>query len=252
MQKAVIGGIVVLLLVVVGVGVYFLRLTAPVAVSQPATAGAVATTDSTSISNAVISSAATNAPVTGVAGSQVYRIDPAQSQAAYHAKETFINRNNQLNAPVGVTKAITGEVTINRAQPAASKISDIVIDVSQLKSDSDRRDNAIKRQWLESSHYPLATFSHATISDLPSSLQEGTPFPFKMSGDMTVHGTTKPVTWAVTATLQGTTLRGQATTLLKMSTFNVKAPDIAGILRAEDDVTLTLDFVAVAQGAATQ
>ncbi|MBA3945977.1 MAG: YceI family protein [Herpetosiphonaceae bacterium] len=251
MQKTVLAGIAVLLLLLLAVSVYFFRLTAPVAVSQPATLVAGATTGSTGAAT-VAATTASNATSAGSSGTQVYRIDPAQSQAAYHAKETFINRNNQFNAPVGVTKAITGEVTINRAQPAASRIGDIVIDISQLKSDSDRRDNAIRRQWLESSRYPLATFSHATISDLPSSLQEGTLFPFKMSGDMTLRGTTKPVTWTVNATLQGTTLRGQATTPLKLSTFNIQAPDIAGILRADDDVTLTLDFVAVAQGAATQ
>ena len=177
------------------------------------------------------------------AAAQVYRIDATQSKASYTVSETFLDGNRIVDA-VGVTSAVAGDILIDRTTPANSQVGEIVVDISQLTSDSNRRDNAIRRQWLESAKYPLATFSNAVISELPAELREGTPFSFKITGDMKLHDTTQPMTWDVTMTLQGDGLTGTATTVFKMSSFNVDPPDIAGVLTVEDDVALTLDIVA--------
>jgi polyisoprenoid-binding protein YceI len=65
-----------------------------------------------------------------------------------------------------------------------------------------------------------------------------------MTGDMTIREMTRKQTWDVTATLDGDTLRGTAKTDIKMTQYGVDPPDIAGFVRVEDDVVLTLDFVA--------
>jgi polyisoprenoid-binding protein YceI len=59
-----------------------------------------------------------------------------------------------------------------------------------------------------------------------------------------VHTVTKPVTWDMTARLTGNTLTGLATTTVKMSDFGVGPITLAGILQTQDDVKLTLNFVA--------
>ena len=182
-------------------------------------------------------------PAVAPAAAQVYRIDATQSKASYKVSETFLDGNRIVDA-VGVTSAVAGDILIDRTTPANSQVGEIVVDISQLTSDSNRRDNAIRRQWLESAKYPLATFSNAVISELPAELREGTPFSFKITGDMKLHDTTQPMTWDVTMTLQGDGLTGTATTVFKMSSFNVDPPDIAGVLTVEDDVALTLDIVA--------
>ncbi len=247
-------------IVAIASAIYFYQLTADVDVSDasPVAKTLVVPTSNAAISLPVIvgggeSSAATPAtdpttaaPTTAApttAAAQVYRIDAAQSVATYTVSETFLD-DNRVGDAIGTTSAIAGDILIDRANPSASQIGEIVVDISQLTSDSERRDNAIRRNWLESAKYPLATFNNGTISDLPGTLSEGTPFTFKITGDMTIHDTTSPVIWNVTMTLDGNTLRGSATTEFKMSDFNVQAPDIAGIVKAEDDVLLTLDIVA--------
>lgn len=185
----------------------------------------------------------TTAPAPAPAAAQVYRIDATQSKASYTVSETFLDGNRIVDA-VGVTSAVAGDILIDRTTPANSQVGEIVVDISQLTSDSNRRDNAIRRQWLESAKYPLATFNNAVISELPAELSEGTPFSFKITGDMKLHDTTQPMTWEVTMTLQGDGLTGTATTAFKMSSFNVDPPDIAGVLTVEDDVALTLEIVA--------
>ncbi len=246
------------LLAVIAGAVYYFRLTADVEVSDASpvaptlavpTAAASPTTAAVEPTAASADpAAATTAPAATapVAGARVYRIDAAQSTATYTVSETFFRENNRVANAVGTTNAIAGDILIDTANPAGSQVGDIVVDISQLKSDSNRRDNAIRREWLESATYPLATFANARIVDLPSDLQAGQPFSFKLEGDMTIHDTTNPVVWDVTLVLDGDTLRGSASTTLAMSDYNVSPPDIAGILKAEDTALLGLQFIATA------
>ena len=50
----------------------------------------------------------------------------------------------------------------------------------------------------------------------------------------------------MTATLSGDTLQGKTSTGIKMSQYGVDPPNIPGFVRVEDEVALTLEFVATA------
>ena len=129
----------------------------------------------------------------------VYRIDPAQSEAHYEVGETFF-QGNRFNLAIGRTKGVAGEVLVDFANPANSQIGTIVIDVSQLTSDEGRRDNFIRNNALQSSKYPQATFKPTKIEGLPASVKPGDQLTLKVTGDLTVKETTKPVTFDVTLT----------------------------------------------------
>ena len=179
----------------------------------------------------------------GAASTQTtFTIDPAQSTVTYAVDETFLNQNNKLNTAVGKTSEISGELVLDLANPANSASGEFTVDISTLTTDSSRRDNAIRRQWLESAQYPTATFTINQVTGFPANPQEGQPINFKLVGDLTIRETTKPVTWDVTATLNGDQLTGTATTFLMMQDWGVTPPDIAGMLIVKDGVTLTLDF----------
>jgi polyisoprenoid-binding protein YceI len=174
---------------------------------------------------------------------RVYRIDPKRSRATYKVDEVFLE-DNRLESPAGTTRAVSGEIRVNPEKPESTRVGEIAVDISQLETDQPRRDNAIRRQWLESATYPIARFRNAKLSALPARVEDGKPFTFKMTGDMTIRETTRKQTWDVTATLAGNTLQGTATTNIKMTQYGVDPPDIAGFVRVEDDVALTLEFVA--------
>lgn len=174
----------------------------------------------------------------------VFKIVPGESQASYEVGETFFNQNNRFNVAVGVTTAIQGEIEANLANPPASRIGPITIDVSQLRSDSSRRDNYIRNNALESARYPTATFVPTQIEGLPTSYVEGQDYTFRVTGNLTVRDVTREVTFDVTARLEGQTLSGTATTKILMSDFGIGPIDLVGVLRTEDEVKLTLRFVA--------
>ncbi|MGQ9813903.1 MAG: YceI family protein [Candidatus Roseilinea sp.] len=210
---------------------------------QPAAPTAVPTAISTeSTAPAEATAVAQQAPV----GSSkiTLKIVPEESRASYAVDETFLNQNNRLATAIGVTTIISGEIALDVQAPANTTISEITVDISALKSDSDRRDSAIRSNWLESAKYPIARFVPTAYEALPNTYEIGQELIFKITGDMTVRETTIPVTWEVKARYDGSQLVGTATTRIKMSSFNFAAPSIAGILRAEDDATLTLEFVA--------
>ncbi len=175
----------------------------------------------------------------------LYRIDPEQSSATYSVQETFLE-DARVTTAEGTTNAVAGEVRVNAGDFGRSQVGEIVVDISQLESDEPRRDNAIRRRWLESAKYPEATFANAVISGGPNSVTPGQPFMFQMTGNMTIREATRKHTWNVTATIEDNVLRGEATTKLRMSDYGVDPPNIGGFVAVEDELTLTLNIVAQA------
>jgi polyisoprenoid-binding protein YceI len=174
---------------------------------------------------------------------QVYRIDAAQSEVHYEVNETIF-QGNRLNTAIGRTKGIAGDIAVNVAQPSKSQMGPMVINVSQFKSDEDRRDNFIRRSYLQSTQYPTATFVTKSIDGLPAQIKVGDQVSFTMGGDLTVKQATKPVTWQVTLKLENNRLVGSASTQITMSEFGV-GPIQIPLLSTEDAVKLVFDFVAM-------
>jgi polyisoprenoid-binding protein YceI len=186
--------------------------------------------------------AAAPAPATG--GVERFVIDSSASQALYHVGETFFNRNNQFKIAVGTTHGIQGQILVNRAHPSQSRIGPITVDISQLTSDSRRRDREIRSQWLESARYPTAVFTPTSIDGLPDAYVDGRAIPIRIAGNLEVHGVTKPVTFTGTVTLNGQTLTGDATTSVLMTDFGFDPPSLLGFLQAQNQVELEIQFTA--------
>ncbi len=171
-------------------------------------------------------------------------IDPEQSRVTYEVGETFINDNNRFQVAVGVTNTIEGEVYANPTNPPLSQIGTITINIRDFQSDSSRRDNVIRGQWLESEKYPLATFVPTEITNLPETYSPGETYSFTVTGELTVREITQTVSFEVTASYTGDVLSGNASTTILMSDFNVGPISIMGILNTEDEVKINFDFVA--------
>ena len=125
--------------------------------------------------------------------------------------------------------------------PGQSKIE---VDLRQLKSDEGMRDNYIQRTPLQTSTYPMATFVPSKVTGMPWPLPSSGTATFTMVGDLTVHGTTKPVSWTVSATFAGSQVSGSATTPFSFSGFGMTAPHTAIALSVQDGGTLALQFAA--------
>jgi polyisoprenoid-binding protein YceI len=189
---------------------------------------------------------ATEAPA--AAGARTFAIVPEQSTASYLVDEAFLGQNIDWVKTEGKTSAVTGNITLNidgaTVQPGDNEIT---VDLRTLTSDQRRRDNAIKTRWLESEKYPYAVFKATEVSDFPADAALGQDVSFKLAGDMTIREITQPLTFNVTAKIDGDTLSGSAQTVLLMKDFGFDPPDIAGMLKVTDGVTVTVNFAAAEQ-----
>lgn len=179
---------------------------------------------------------------------KVYTIVPEESEVSYSVDEVFLREGTQYATAVGITQEINGEVYYDPQNPQNSDVGEITIDISAFTSDSDRRDQAIRDDWLESATYPIATFQPTSIEGLPEEYTEGEEMTLQITGDLTVREVTTPVTFETTGMIEGDEMQGTATTTVLMTDFGFDPPDIANILKAENEVRITFNFSARANG----
>jgi polyisoprenoid-binding protein YceI len=171
----------------------------------------------------------------------VFRVVPDQSEARYRVREQLANLQFPSDA-VGRTKAISGTVAFASDGSIVSSASKLTVDLTTLQSNEQRRDNFIKSNTLEVSRYPAAEFVPREARGLPWPLPASGEATFQLVGDMTIHGTTRPVTWDVTAKFAGDQVTGTATTSFKFGDFNMQVPRVAVVLSVEDNIRLEVDF----------
>lgn len=175
---------------------------------------------------------------------ELWTIDPERSEVIYRVDETFLQQVTRATA-VGVTRAVEGQIRIDPARLQQMEVSPVRVDISQFKSDQPRRDERIRRQWLESAKYPIAQFVVASVEGLPEQYEAGQAVPVKVHGELTVRETTRPVTWEGVLTLEDGLLKGELETEILMTDFDFDPPSILGVLRADNEVHLTFNFTAV-------
>ncbi|HLF01658.1 MAG TPA: YceI family protein [Anaerolineales bacterium] len=175
---------------------------------------------------------------------RAYKIVPDESTASYRVGEVFINENNRYNLAIGATNVVEGEIQLNFTHPEQSTVGVITVDISTLTSDSSRRDNRIRREWLESTKFPIVTFTPTAVTGISPTARPGDDIAFQITGDLLIRETTRPATFEITAKLDGDSLTGTATTTILMTDFNFDPPDIAGMLKAENEAILEFKFVA--------
>lgn len=176
------------------------------------------------------------------AGSQVYVITPARSEAKFEIDEVL---NNSPFHVVGTTRDVSGQITVNQADPKLSSISTIIINARTLKTDSQMRDGMIGRMILKSQDNEFITFKTTSVSGLPEKPEIGKEYNFDVRGTLTVAGTSKEATFAVTAkAISETEIQGVAKTTIKYQDYSISIPKVPKVASVEDDVTLTFTFVA--------
>ncbi|MEZ5382622.1 MAG: YceI family protein [Microthrixaceae bacterium] len=173
----------------------------------------------------------------------LYRIDASQSKVTYRVEEKLAGASHTAT---GTTQGIAGDIALNTANPADSRVGDIVVNVQQLTSDQRLRDERLRHDFLESNDYQTATFSPRRLAGMPMQLEAGTEVSFELSGDLTVKETTKPVTLAATGRLtDDDELHVDATSTVSLAEFGVGPINLVGLATAGDEAELIFELVAV-------
>jgi polyisoprenoid-binding protein YceI len=163
------------------------------------------------------------------------------NEARYRVREQLAGFDLPNDA-VGVTKDISGRITVGSDGKIVRDSSKIVVLLTGLKSDKARRDGFLQRSTLETSKFPQVELVPVSFDGLNAPLPSGSSKTFALVGDLTVHGVTHPTTWQVTAHADGNDIVGTAVTAFTFKDFELVQPRVPVVLSVADTIKLEYDF----------
>jgi polyisoprenoid-binding protein YceI len=175
----------------------------------------------------------------------LYRIDSANSEAKFVLQEDL--RGTRIDV-IGTTSEVAGDIILDFANPAASQIGTIRINARTLATDEEMRNRAIRSRVLQSAsdEYEFIEFVPTAITGLPASVNVGETHSFAITGNLTLVGQTREVTFDAQATLESESqLNGSATTTINYTEWGIAIPTAPGVANVTPEVTLSIDFAAM-------
>ncbi len=165
------------------------------------------------------------------------------SFVGYRVRETFAGVSVAQDA-VGRTDDVQGELTVD-ADGATVSAATVTAGLQSLESDEERRDDAIRGRGLETDRFPEATFALQDPLELPSPPTAGEDVTATASGDLTLHGVTRPVDVPIEARWSGSTIEVVGTIQIAFADYDIEPPSVGGFVSVEDEgeIELQLTFV---------
>jgi polyisoprenoid-binding protein YceI len=176
-----------------------------------------------------------------LAHADTWQIDPS------HTNVEFTVRHMMISNVKGQFQKTTGTIAVNGDDPDSAKI-DATIDASSINTRVEKRDAHLKSpDFLDVAKYPTITFKSTKVE------AEG-PNKWKVTGDLTLHGVTKPVVLEVESAgppihdpMGNTRAGASATTKINRSDYGLtwnKALESGGVL-VGDEVAISIDVEAI-------
>jgi polyisoprenoid-binding protein YceI len=176
-----------------------------------------------------------------LARADTWQIDPP------HTNVEFTVRHMMISNVKGQFQKTSGTVAVNGNDPVSAKI-DATIEASSIDTRVEKRDAHLKSPaFLDVDKFPTITFKSTKV-------EAAGPGKWKVTGDLTLHGVTKPVVLDVEGTgapindpMGNTRAGASATTKIKRSDFGLtwnKALEAGGVM-VGDEVAISIDVEAI-------
>ena len=224
-------------LVVVGVGgpfvyIHFIEGPAPAKLSLPTTSSATtgkttAATSSQTTQRSKTSEALTAA--TSVSGT--WNVG-AGSVVGYRVQEVLIGQNSTA---VGRTSEVWGSLTI--ADGEVSKAA-FTANMASVKSDQSARNGQFDGRIMDVSAYPTAKFELTSTIALGALPPTGKVKTYHGTGDLTMHGATRPISFTISAERASNSIYALADINIVFANWDISNPSIGGFVTTQDHGTL--------------
>ncbi len=183
-------------------------------------------------------------------GLRVFAIVPGESKAMYLVDEVFFGGALEKygiaagdNDIVGTTEDIEGELQLDLASASIGP-SEFRVNMTDVEHRSEPARQLDPRKWSQVQRFPRRRFRSHRSRKRARGYNEGEEVTFQLIGDMTIRDITQPMTFDVTATLDGDTITGTAIATTLMSDFGIDPPNFANTLTVADEFKIQVDFVA--------
>ena len=158
------------------------------------------------------------------------------SEVGYRVSEVLFGIDTE---GVGRTEDVTGSVTLIDTTMTEAEIT---VDVASMKSDDGRRDGQFRGRIMETQTFPTASFTLTSPIDLGVTATEGATLDTTISGELTMHGVTNPVSFEIAAKIEGNRLGVIGTIPITFVDYDIVDPSITGITVKPEGV---IEFVLV-------
>ncbi len=177
-------------------------------------------------------------------GPAVFVVVAEESEARFLIGEVLAGSHTIV---VGRTRDIRGELAVDLSHPASAELGTIQVDLSTLATDNAFRNRAIHSAILDTGRddFRFGTFTATAIEGVPDEVALGQPYALRLTGDLTLHGVTRSVSFEaqVTANSQSR-LIGSASLAFPYTDFAIRIPYLPPqVASVEEQVVLEIDLV---------
>lgn len=130
----------------------------------------------------------------------------------------------------GSTQDVEGQMTI---ESGALTAGEVTVDMGNIVTDKDVRDENVRRKILHTEKYPEARFVLTEPADVAQLPEDGTVGTVILTGDLTIHGETNQITQEFNALRTGDTVVVHADVPIKRSDYKVETPEFVAAKIAE-------------------
>ena len=168
----------------------------------------------------------------------------AASKATVRVREQLVRLPAPNDAIITIGGA-QGSFTLNPDGSFASG-SRISVDMTTVTTDDRQRTDSIRRDPLEVTRFRTSELVPKTATGLSLPLTRSGDFAFQLTGDLTLHGVTKSVTFDVKATRSNGKLTATATAdpSWKFGDFGMHVPSTFSVLSIVDEIRMEFALVA--------
>lgn len=221
---------------------FFIRGDEPPPVSL---AGAVASVSDAAPTATSAATATAEGAATATAGGSAdgslegtWTLVAADSFVGYRVKEELVSVG--ATEAVGRTSAVTGSLEFDGSAITAVEV---FADLTQLKSDDDRRDGRLRSQGIEWGTFPEASFVLAEPIALDGVPAEGETISATAVGDLTLHGVTNRVEFPLEGTLSNGLVVVVGSLLIQFADYDMEAPSAMSVVSVEEQGMIELQMV---------
>ncbi len=175
-------------------------------------------------------------PVDASAGFDGDWVPTTASEFGYRIDEVLAGVNVTA---VGRGNDITGVLTIDGTTATAI---DVEIQVATIESDDGRRDGQFRGRIMETDQFPTATFSLTSPIDFGEIPDEGEQITVAATGDLTLHGVTREVTFELTAEATAGRIGVLGSIPVLFSDYDIANPSFGAVTTEDNGL---LEFVLV-------
>ena len=150
------------------------------------------------------------------------------SRAGYRVNEVLAGQDN---VAVGRTSSVAGRLTIRRTTVTAGAFT---VRMATIRSDRSQRDAQFDGRIMDVATYPTGTFTLTRAISLAPVPATGKVRTYRATGNLTLHGHTRQVTFGLSAERTAAQIRISGSIPIKFADWDIPNPSFAGFVTTQN------------------